>query len=32
VKSKFQDVFNQVATHLNLRETEYFGLAQKKGM
>ncbi|OWF53755.1 uncharacterized protein LOC110445987 [Mizuhopecten yessoensis] len=30
VKSKFQDVFNQVTGHLNLRETEYFGLAQKK--
>lgn len=31
VKAKFQDVFNQVATHLTLRETEYFGLAFKKG-
>ncbi|XP_050404239.1 uncharacterized protein LOC126820377 [Patella vulgata] len=30
VKSKFQEVFNQVATHLNLREVEYFGLAFKK--
>ncbi|XP_053395461.1 protein expanded-like [Mercenaria mercenaria] len=30
VKSKFQDVFNQVATYLTLRETEYFGLAFKK--
>ncbi|XP_069118982.1 protein expanded-like [Argopecten irradians] len=30
VKSKFQDVFNQVTGYLNLRETEYFGLAQKK--
>ncbi|KAH3847905.1 protein expanded-like [Dreissena polymorpha] len=30
VKSKFQDVFNQVTTHLTLRETEYFGLAFKK--
>ena len=31
VKSKFQDVFNQVTAHLHLRETEYFGLALKKG-
>lgn len=30
VKSKFRDVFNQITTQLNLRETEYFGLAQKK--
>ncbi|XP_046351374.1 uncharacterized protein LOC124131899 [Haliotis rufescens] len=30
VKSKFQEVFNQVASHLSLRETEYFGLAFKK--
>lgn len=30
-KSKFQDVFNQISTQLNLRENEYFGLAQKKG-
>ncbi|XP_059169810.1 protein expanded-like isoform X2 [Physella acuta] len=30
VKSKFQEVFNQVAGHLSLRETEYFGLAFKK--
>ncbi|KAL4237397.1 FERM domain-containing protein 6 [Mactra antiquata] len=30
VKSRFQDVFNHVATHLTLRETEYFGLAFKK--
>ncbi|KAK3600905.1 hypothetical protein CHS0354_013282 [Potamilus streckersoni] len=30
VKAKFQEVFNQVATHLTLRETEYFGLALKK--
>ncbi|KAH9492923.1 FERM domain-containing protein 6 [Bulinus truncatus] len=29
VKSKFQEVFNQVAVHLSLRETEYFGLAFK---
>lgn len=32
VKSKFQEVFNQVAGHLSLRETEYFGLAFKKGI
>lgn len=31
VKSKFLDVFNQITSYLNLRETEYFGLAQKKG-
>lgn len=30
VKSKFQDVFNQVANYLTLRETEYFGLAFMK--
>uniref|UniRef100_A0A2C9KW49 FERM domain-containing protein n=1 Tax=Biomphalaria glabrata TaxID=6526 RepID=A0A2C9KW49_BIOGL len=30
VKSKFQEVFNQVAVHLSLRETEYFGLAFKR--
>ncbi|XP_061173033.1 protein expanded-like [Saccostrea echinata] len=30
VKSKFLDVFNQITSYLNLRETEYFGLAQKK--
>lgn len=30
VKSKFQEVFNQIAGHLSLRETEYFGLAFKK--
>ncbi|XP_063426445.1 uncharacterized protein LOC134710159 [Mytilus trossulus] len=30
VKSKFHDVFNQIATQLSLRETEYFGLSQKK--
>lgn len=32
VKSKFQEVFNQVAVHLSLRETEYFGLAFKRGI
>ncbi|GFN94468.1 Ferm domain containing 6 [Plakobranchus ocellatus] len=30
VKSKFQEVFNQVVGHLSIRETEYFGLAFKK--
>ncbi|XP_005093424.1 uncharacterized protein LOC101863416 [Aplysia californica] len=30
VKSKFQEVFNQVAGQLCLRETEYFGLAFRK--
>ncbi|RUS84496.1 hypothetical protein EGW08_007735 [Elysia chlorotica] len=30
VKAKFQEVFNQVAGHLSIRETEYFGLAFKK--
>ena len=31
-KCKFQEVFNQVATYLTLRETEYFGLAFIKGL
>uniref|UniRef100_A0A0B7AQ35 FERM domain-containing protein n=1 Tax=Arion vulgaris TaxID=1028688 RepID=A0A0B7AQ35_9EUPU len=30
VKSKFQEIFNQVTGHICLRETEYFGLAFKK--
>ncbi|CAG5129827.1 unnamed protein product [Candidula unifasciata] len=30
VKAKFQEVFNQVTSHLCLRESEYFGLAFHK--
>ena len=30
-KGKLYEVFNQVSAHLNLRETEYFGLALVRG-